>query len=169
AEILTTYRELIALRRRVPDLSDPRLDDVDVSADDAYAVIRRGRCLVIANFGAEPLRVELPDTIGAILFSTSSNVAIATDALPLPGQAGAVLGTCPRAARRTGQWARRWSVGRYARDERRVDREPRILAVPVDLDIREAGAGDRGRGRSARVTTMVEPARQRREHALGSA
>jgi maltooligosyltrehalose trehalohydrolase len=93
AEILTTYRALIALRRRVPDLSDPRLDDVDVSADDAYVVIRRGRCLVIANFGAEPLRVELPDTIGAIFFSTSPNVAIATDAITLPGQSAAVLGT----------------------------------------------------------------------------
>jgi maltooligosyltrehalose trehalohydrolase len=61
ARMLAFHRELIALRRRVADLSDPRLDRVDVRHQGRTLLVRRGeRHLVVANLGPEPADVELP-------------------------------------------------------------------------------------------------------------
>jgi maltooligosyltrehalose trehalohydrolase len=93
AELLTVYRELIALRRRYPDLSDPRLDRVDVTYGEHHVVISRGRCLVIANFGARPVAVDLP-TIGVeTLYATSDDTKTNSTSIRLPAEAAAVV--CP--------------------------------------------------------------------------
>jgi maltooligosyltrehalose trehalohydrolase len=54
AALLDWYRRLIALRRRVPALTDPRLDRARTECDPAagWLVVRRGPVAVAANLGA---------------------------------------------------------------------------------------------------------------------
>jgi maltooligosyltrehalose trehalohydrolase len=56
AELLSWYRELLMLRRRHPDLRDPRLDRtaVDVDNDVRTLVVRRNTMQVLVNLGDEP-------------------------------------------------------------------------------------------------------------------
>jgi maltooligosyltrehalose trehalohydrolase len=51
AGLLAWYRELIALRRARPELTDPRLDRVSVSYDEdaRWLVVARGRLLIVAR------------------------------------------------------------------------------------------------------------------------
>ena len=80
AEILRTYRELIALRRAEPELSDPWLGrvrvDCGVEADDnRWLVIHRGSSALVVNLGTEPCRVPLAGdevlTSGAVVDADS--------------------------------------------------------------------------------------------------
>ncbi|PWR05239.1 malto-oligosyltrehalose trehalohydrolase, partial [Micromonospora acroterricola] len=48
-EMLAFYQRLIALRRSLPDLSDPRLHAVSVQHGDQFLLMRRGDTLVVAN------------------------------------------------------------------------------------------------------------------------
>lgn len=63
--LLRWHRDLIALRHRVPDLADPRLDRVRVrhdGTDDAPAhwlAVTRGRHLVVVNLSDAPVEVPL--------------------------------------------------------------------------------------------------------------
>ncbi|NRQ50114.1 malto-oligosyltrehalose trehalohydrolase [Aeromicrobium stalagmiti] len=59
AEMLQTYRSLIALRRRHPELADPSLDGfaVDVADDDSWLVMHRGAMRVRVDFAAETYEV----------------------------------------------------------------------------------------------------------------
>ena len=64
AGILRAYRELIALRRAEPELSDPWLGSVGVetgteAADDRWLVVHRGSVALVVNLGTEPCRVPL--------------------------------------------------------------------------------------------------------------
>ena len=68
AAILAGYRELIALRRATPELSDPWLRSVSVetgteAADDRWMTVTRGPVMLVVNLGTEPCRVPMPDTI----------------------------------------------------------------------------------------------------------
>jgi maltooligosyltrehalose trehalohydrolase len=56
-DMLGLYRELIALRKRRPELSDPRLDAFDVRGDDTRIELRRGPLRLVCNFGVEPVTV----------------------------------------------------------------------------------------------------------------
>ncbi|HEY5876941.1 MAG TPA: DUF3459 domain-containing protein, partial [Ilumatobacteraceae bacterium] len=51
AEMLDWYRRLLALRRREPELSDPRPPATQVERDGDLVVMRRGSLVVLANFG----------------------------------------------------------------------------------------------------------------------
>ena len=53
ADLLAWYRRLIALRREIPALADPRLDLVQANCDqdDGWLVVRRGPVAVAANLG----------------------------------------------------------------------------------------------------------------------
>ena len=53
ATVLATYRELIALRKARPELSDPWLDEVDVDVDDdaRTIVVHRGGLRLAVNLG----------------------------------------------------------------------------------------------------------------------
>lgn len=59
AEMLQTYRSLIALRRRHPELADPSLDGfaVEVADDDSWLVMHRGAMRVRVDFAAETYEV----------------------------------------------------------------------------------------------------------------
>ncbi|HEY3956768.1 MAG TPA: malto-oligosyltrehalose trehalohydrolase [Streptosporangiaceae bacterium] len=53
AALLDWYRELIALRRRIPELSDPRLERVQTAYDQqgGWLTVQRGELTVAANVG----------------------------------------------------------------------------------------------------------------------
>ena len=91
ATLLRVYRELIALRRAWPALSDPWLDEVDVEVDEARrtVVLHRGRVRVVVNLGPEPVTVTLDGQIDRILL-VSEPAQGEEDALALPPEAFAV-------------------------------------------------------------------------------
>jgi len=71
ARMLDLYRGLIGLRRDEAELSDPRLDHVDVTFDEdaRWFVLHRGSLRVLVNFAAEPQMIPVSD-IDDVLFST---------------------------------------------------------------------------------------------------
>jgi maltooligosyltrehalose trehalohydrolase len=89
--MLTVCRQLIALRRRYPDLSDPRLDRVEVTYGEHHVMIRRGRCLVVANFGREPAVFDLPTAAASIVYTTSDSAAVVDATLTVPPAAAVVV------------------------------------------------------------------------------
>ncbi len=60
ASLLAWYRSLIALRRRIPALSDPRLDETRTECDetDGWLVIRRGPVTIASNLGEKAWTLE---------------------------------------------------------------------------------------------------------------
>jgi maltooligosyltrehalose trehalohydrolase len=91
AGILDLYRRLIALRHSRPDLSDPRLDRVDVSHGDRSVVMRRGRCVVAANLAPVPQTVGLGAAPGTVLLATDPGVVLHGDRADLPPESAVVL------------------------------------------------------------------------------
>ena len=73
ARMLATYRELIALRRELPELTDPRLDriDIELDTDARWLVQRRGAVTVVANRGDTELRLPGLAERGTIRFTTA--------------------------------------------------------------------------------------------------
>jgi len=92
ATLLRVYRELIALRRAWPELSDPWLDRVDVDFDDEArtVVLHRGRLRVAANLGADAVSIDLRAPIDRILLA-SEPAAGEDTALSLDPEAFAVV------------------------------------------------------------------------------
>jgi malto-oligosyltrehalose trehalohydrolase len=92
-DVLSWYRELIALRRQWPDLTDPRLDRVTVSCDEAarWLVLRRGRLAMLANLGPATARLPLAAAGGSLLAASAAGVAVAGDAATMPPSSFAVV------------------------------------------------------------------------------
>ncbi|MDT5043355.1 MAG: maltooligosyltrehalose trehalohydrolase [Actinoplanes sp.] len=90
-EILETYRRLIALRRSRPELSDPRLDRVEVWPGDQQLVMKRGQVAVAVNLAAHEQTVSLRDTPGQVLFTTEPGVALHNDRVTLPAESAVVV------------------------------------------------------------------------------
>jgi malto-oligosyltrehalose trehalohydrolase len=93
AGLLAWYRELIALRRARPELTDPRLDRVAVRFDEdaRWLVITRGRLLIVASLGDVPLLVPLPEPPTVILAASRPGVRCGDAGVTMPGTALAVL------------------------------------------------------------------------------
>ncbi len=92
ARILDVYRRLAALRRELPELTDPAFarNRCAVDEDTRMFTLRRGEVVVIVNFGTEAGTT----TVGAGLvlrFETESGVELDGSALRVPGHAGALL------------------------------------------------------------------------------
>ncbi|MDQ3914045.1 MAG: malto-oligosyltrehalose trehalohydrolase [Actinomycetota bacterium] len=68
ADLLEWHRRLIALRRERPELSDGRLDRVEVEHGSTWLTMTRGRITVACNFGAT--EVEVPGRGGRVLLSS---------------------------------------------------------------------------------------------------
>ncbi len=91
-ELLAWYRTLIALRRRLPDLTDPRLDRVETACDPAlgWLTVRRGAVLVAVNLGDRDW--ACPDSLTAELLAVSDPRVERTDqAVVLPPDTVAIL------------------------------------------------------------------------------
>jgi maltooligosyltrehalose trehalohydrolase len=90
--MLAFHRELIALRRRIPDLSDPRLDQVETWHDQHHFLVRRGRHLVVANFAEAPAPITLPVPVSDVVFATGDGVLLAGEVAEVPPKTAAVFG-----------------------------------------------------------------------------
>jgi maltooligosyltrehalose trehalohydrolase len=90
--MLEVYRSLIALRRRLPQLTDPSFEHVRCTADEETRLftMHRRDVVVVVNFGTEPASTEV-DAGLTMLFETESGVDLAETTVTLPGHAGALL------------------------------------------------------------------------------
>jgi maltooligosyltrehalose trehalohydrolase len=72
ARLLSLYRELAALRRSIPELTDPRFAHLEASFDDEKHLFRLDRAgiSILVNFGAE---VQSVGVAGEVLVTTSGN------------------------------------------------------------------------------------------------
>jgi malto-oligosyltrehalose trehalohydrolase len=93
--ILAWYRELIALRRARPELTDPRLDraTADFDEDARWLLVRRGRLRIAANLGTEPARLALGQPGTGVLAASSPGITIQKDTVTVPAAAFAVVET----------------------------------------------------------------------------
>jgi maltooligosyltrehalose trehalohydrolase len=91
AEILQLHRQLIALRRSRADLSDPRLDQVEVWHGDQYVVMRRGDCAVAANLAPMPQTISLRAVPRSVLLATEQGVVLQRDRVELPPETAVVV------------------------------------------------------------------------------
>ena len=89
------YRELIALRRARPELTDPRLDRVhaDFHEDARWLLVCRGRLRIAVNLGTGAARLPLGQPGMGVLAASSSGVAIHRDVVEMPSAAFAVIET----------------------------------------------------------------------------
>jgi maltooligosyltrehalose trehalohydrolase len=90
AEMLTWYRDLIALRRRTPDLADGRFDHLKVDIDDEqrWLVLRRTSSVVVANLASQQRTLEVDAT--SVLLA-SADVEWRGGSLTLPPESVAIL------------------------------------------------------------------------------
>ena len=91
-EVETWYRALISLRRTHPELSDPRLAEIETSYDEGggWLIVRRGRLGVAVNLAGVDRVLRVPE--GALLLcASSSSVAIRGEGLFLPPDSAAVF------------------------------------------------------------------------------
>jgi malto-oligosyltrehalose trehalohydrolase len=93
AAILGWYRELIALRRARPELTDPRLDRVraDYDDQDRWIVVHRGRLRIAANLSQSPQRLPLGARGTGVLAASSPAVVLDGDTAALPPATFAVI------------------------------------------------------------------------------
>jgi maltooligosyltrehalose trehalohydrolase len=98
-ELLAWYRDLIALRRRLPDLTDPRLTETAVDYDEAarWLVLRRGAVRVAANFGSGEATVPVS---GDLVLASDPGIAVDAGKVTLAGASVAVLAAAPGPAPR---------------------------------------------------------------------
>ncbi|MCG5440785.1 malto-oligosyltrehalose trehalohydrolase [Micromonospora foliorum] len=90
-EMLAFYQRLIALRRSLPDLSDPRLSAVSVQHGDQFLVMRRGDTLVVANLAGRGQGVSLPGVARRVLLATGEGVTVMRDRIQLPAETAAIV------------------------------------------------------------------------------
>ena len=88
-EMLIFYRALITLRKAHPDLSDPRLDRVNVRHGENYLVIGRGRCTVAVNLAAAPITVDVEAT--DVLLTPGLGAVLGQGTLLLPPRSAAIV------------------------------------------------------------------------------
>jgi maltooligosyltrehalose trehalohydrolase len=91
-DLLAWYRELIALRRSRPELTDPRLDQVRADFSEAgWLVVHRGRLRIAANTGPATQRLPTGAGQGIVLAASKPGITVAGDTIVLPPAALAVV------------------------------------------------------------------------------
>jgi maltooligosyltrehalose trehalohydrolase len=92
-QLLSWTRDLIALRRARPELTDGRRDRVDVSYDEAarWLVVRRGGTAVACNLSPDRQPVPLPATPSGVLLASASGFVFRDAEVELDGESVAVL------------------------------------------------------------------------------
>ncbi|WP_439592529.1 malto-oligosyltrehalose trehalohydrolase [Microbacterium sp.] len=96
ARIHALYRSLIALRARIPALTDPSFASLDASADARGVFrLRRGGLEIIANFAQSPARVETDADLDVLLDTHHRTTLVRGPrggTLEVPERAAVVLG-----------------------------------------------------------------------------
>jgi maltooligosyltrehalose trehalohydrolase len=92
AEMLDWYRQLIALRRSTPDLTDPELAHVSVRYSDSgqWLVMERGSVTVAFSLAPQPIQLEIRPG-STIALASSPDIQLNNNALTLPPDAVAFL------------------------------------------------------------------------------
>jgi maltooligosyltrehalose trehalohydrolase len=93
ARMLETYRQLAALRRSRPELTDPSFASVSCEVDEESRLfrMRRGNLLVVVNFGDQPASVDVGGRAN-LLFETGAGVKVSNSGtVSLPPHAGALV------------------------------------------------------------------------------
>ncbi len=92
AGLLAWHRELIALRRRVPALTDPRLDRVtaDCDAEAGWLLVRRGPVTVAANLGAGSWTCPA-EPPAEVLAASDPGVKLAPGGIILPPDSAVIM------------------------------------------------------------------------------
>jgi malto-oligosyltrehalose trehalohydrolase len=98
AGLLAWYRELIALRREWPALTDPSLEATDVTFDEdaRWLMIARGSLRITANLSPVPRRIPVGTAVTALLAASAAGVAADGGVVRLPAASLAVLDTAVR-------------------------------------------------------------------------
>ncbi|MYY00213.1 malto-oligosyltrehalose trehalohydrolase [Streptomyces sp. SID486] len=94
ARVLAWYRQLIALRRAQPDLTDPDLADTKVAYDEGarWLAFRRGDVRVAVNLGKDPVKIPLGTGRVEVLAAWEPVTAPGPDGLlQVPGESAVVL------------------------------------------------------------------------------
>ena len=91
--VLAWHRDLLRLRREVPDLTDPRLDRVrvDHDEDERWLVVHRGGCRVAVNLAEESREVPVDLPAPSVLLASGDVKVGAGGAVLLPPSSVAVL------------------------------------------------------------------------------
>ncbi len=91
ARMVEVYRQLAALRRAHPALTDPAFSRTRCEVDETARLLRmhRGDLLVVINFADTDAVVDVAQA--DLLFETESGVDLTAGSLTLPAHAGAVL------------------------------------------------------------------------------
>jgi maltooligosyltrehalose trehalohydrolase len=88
ARLLARYRQLVALRRTLPALTDPSFGSTACRVEGPLFTMRRGSLLVAVNTG--DTSVDLPGP-AELLFATGAGVTLSGTGLTLPPHAGALV------------------------------------------------------------------------------
>jgi len=93
ADVLDFYRRLLALRRSRPELSDPRLDLVEVGYDEGarWLVVYRGALRVAVNLAAERQEVPLDGTPMSVLLASGPGFVYRDGVIELEPASAAVV------------------------------------------------------------------------------
>jgi len=91
ARLLGLYRELIALRRATPALTDPAFSRVRAAFDDdlRWFLVERDDVSIVVNFGLDEL--SLPVLEATVLLATDDAANVAGTVLTLPAHAAVIL------------------------------------------------------------------------------
>ncbi|RNE66694.1 malto-oligosyltrehalose trehalohydrolase [Cryobacterium tepidiphilum] len=96
ARLLQLYRDLIGLRRRHPDLTDPRFDRASVRFDDEarWLVLDRGDTSIVFNLGPDQQKLPAFGATELLFFATDPHArpSFAPGTVTLPPHALLVLG-----------------------------------------------------------------------------
>ncbi len=92
ARMLETYRRLIALRRELPELTDPTFAHTRCTVDEAARLftMRRGEVVVLVNFGERPATARV-DPVLELRFATGTGVRQGGTEVTVPRHVGALL------------------------------------------------------------------------------
>jgi len=93
AATLAWYRELIALRRSCPEITDPSLAAVRADFDEGarWLLVHRGTLRIAANLGDRPVRIPVgTDASFTMLAASAPGITAVSDAIFLPAASLAV-------------------------------------------------------------------------------
>ncbi|GGG96970.1 malto-oligosyltrehalose trehalohydrolase [Silvibacterium dinghuense] len=92
AAMLDWYKKLIALRRATPELTDGRLDQVEVrfSEEQRWLTMRRGAIFVAVNLNTAPIGVEVSKSVMPLLASDPA-IVISGPTITLPSDTIAIV------------------------------------------------------------------------------
>ena len=94
ADLLEFYRELIQLRHRFDEFTDPRFDSttVELGDQDQWLVMRRGAASIVVNLSADTLEVAAPRGQLQLCWPDNGSVTrVSSTAVRMPGHSIAVL------------------------------------------------------------------------------